>query len=185
MRLILITWLSVTAPSDQQHHSDSHYVIYIINLCRLHVTVTLQAFVSVSVSSSHSYRSHRAGWRCSGWRSAVPDSPCSRSSSSFLPRRTSALPWCTDASWYWYAGGGEVRCCWRWRCFLVAAAGRLRPSTAAGAGWCVLQVLWEISELERERGSGEQHSSGFKGVYWWLANTFQMQYRPLLIWSVD
>lgn len=46
------------------------------------------------------YRCPRADWRCSGWTSAAPDSPCSRSSSSFLPRRTSAAPLPAAVTWY-------------------------------------------------------------------------------------
>lgn len=39
------------------------------------------------------HRSGRAGWPCSGCWWAPPDSPWFRSSSSFLPRRTSGAPW--------------------------------------------------------------------------------------------
>lgn len=45
------------------------------------------------------YRSRRAGWRCSGCWWALQDSLCSRSSSSFHPRRTCEAPWPANISW--------------------------------------------------------------------------------------
>lgn len=110
MRLILITWppqchrvtwaaasplcLSVWLFIDNFYWSLHH------KTCRLWRPINPRTH------SSLSYRSGRAGWRCSGSSSAPPDSPCSRSSSSFLPRRTSGEPWPADGGGYPVRRGG-------------------------------------------------------------------------------
>lgn len=103
------------------------------------------------------YRCPRAGWRCSGCWPVLPDSPWSRSFSSFLPRRTSGAPWPADGGRYLLVKGGggptDGLRVWtgldgsdRWVCqdlWEISAPDSRRHPSSSGLGlWCVLKPLY-------------------------------------------
>lgn len=96
MQHILITWPPMSSCHLITRISD---ISLIISVCSsLTEPHPEQTGVCECVCA---HRSARRAGRCSGWWSAPPNSPCSRSSSSFLQRRTSGAPWPAAGLW-WY-----------------------------------------------------------------------------------